>query len=295
MRTWSRHSRRALPTQRSANAFAFGARIGVLTTSRPSVRKTSSKDPQNFESRSRSRICLSSRRSAIDRFRACWVTHTESGRLVTPAMWTRLVATSMKNRTYSVFSNTVSTVKKSHASTPLPCVRRNSLHVGPVRRGAGPRPARRRIRRTVLAPARIPSLRSSPWILMQPHLGFSLPRRRDEIDRLAIKRRPTRSSPTVSPLAPDELAMPPKERPRRDHERGPSVPRQRPARRGEERPVAVLQLWTPDRAAEHPHLVAEGGVLELELRDAPSVGEHSEQANEHEVGEGSQARGCYLP
>ena len=42
-----------------------------------------------------------------------------------------------------------------------------------------------------------------------------------------------------------------------------------------------------DRAAEHPHL-AEGGVLELELRDAPSVGEHSEQANEHEVGEGSQ-------
>src|ERR687898_896648 len=42
MRTWSRHSRRALPTQRSANAFAFGARIGVLTTSRPSVRKTSS-------------------------------------------------------------------------------------------------------------------------------------------------------------------------------------------------------------------------------------------------------------
>ena len=111
---------------------------------------------------------------------------------------------------------------------------------------------------------------------------------RDEIDRLAIKRRPTRSSPTVSPLAPDELAMPPKERPRRDHERGPSVPRQRPARRGEERPVAVLQLWTPDRAAEHPHLVAEGGVLKLELRDAPSVGEQSEQANEHEVGEGSQ-------
>src|SRR5918994_1089728 len=29
MSTWSRHSRRALPTQRSANAFAFGARIGV--------------------------------------------------------------------------------------------------------------------------------------------------------------------------------------------------------------------------------------------------------------------------
>jgi hypothetical protein len=72
---------------------------------------------------------------------------------------------------------TVSTMKKSHASTPVACPHRNSLHVGPVRRGAGPRPARRMKRRTVLAPTRIPSLRSSPWILTHPHLGYSLARR----------------------------------------------------------------------------------------------------------------------
>src|SRR5919197_5847104 len=60
---------------------------------------------------------------------------------------------------------------------PLPCARRNSVQVKPLRRGAGPRPARRKIRRTVLAPTRIPTLRSSPWILAHPHRGFSVPRR----------------------------------------------------------------------------------------------------------------------
>ena len=42
----------AVRTQRSANALAFGARIGVLTMSAPSVRKTSSNAALNFESRS---------------------------------------------------------------------------------------------------------------------------------------------------------------------------------------------------------------------------------------------------
>ena len=39
----SRQSLRTVRTQRSANAFAFGARTGVRITSIPSVRKTSSK------------------------------------------------------------------------------------------------------------------------------------------------------------------------------------------------------------------------------------------------------------
>src|SRR6266511_3467811 len=176
-RMWSRHSRRTVPTHRSANAFALGARTGAFTTAIPSVRNTSSKGPENLASRSRSRTCFSSRLPVIGRFRACWVTQAESGRLVVPATWTRLVESSMKNRTQSVFRKTVSTVKKSQANTPLPCARRNSLQVGPVRRGPGPRPARRRIRRSVLAPTRTPSLRSSPWILTHPHLGFSRPRR----------------------------------------------------------------------------------------------------------------------
>jgi hypothetical protein len=39
-------------THRSANAFAFGARTGVLITRTPSERKISSKPPPNFVSRS---------------------------------------------------------------------------------------------------------------------------------------------------------------------------------------------------------------------------------------------------
>jgi hypothetical protein len=34
--------------------------------------------------------------------------------------------------------------------------------------------------------------------------------------------------------------------------------------------------------------VAEDGVHQLELRDAPTSGEHSHEANEHEIDEGSQ-------
>src|SRR6266536_3947235 len=43
MRMRSRQSLRTVRTQRSANAFAFGARTGVRITSIPSERKTSSK------------------------------------------------------------------------------------------------------------------------------------------------------------------------------------------------------------------------------------------------------------
>src|SRR6266508_1599244 len=55
MRTWSRHSRRTVRTNRSANAFARGARIGVRRIRTPSVRNTSSNGPENLESRSRRR------------------------------------------------------------------------------------------------------------------------------------------------------------------------------------------------------------------------------------------------
>jgi hypothetical protein len=34
---------------------------------------------------------------------------------------------------------------------------------------------------------------------------------------------------------------------------------------------------------QHPHLVAQDGVPELELRHAPASSEHPDEANEHEV------------
>src|ERR1019366_2743725 len=53
MRRRSRHSRRTVPTKRSANAFARGAWTGVLMILTPSVWKTSSKPAVNFVARSR--------------------------------------------------------------------------------------------------------------------------------------------------------------------------------------------------------------------------------------------------
>ena len=79
----------------------------------------------------------------------------------------------MNTRTYSVRSQAVSTVKKSQAMTPSACARRNSVHVGPLRRGAGPARAVRIRVRTVVALTRMPSFRSSPWIRTQPQRGFS--------------------------------------------------------------------------------------------------------------------------
>jgi hypothetical protein len=52
-------------TNRSANALAFGARIGVRTTSTPSVRNTSSNGPENLASRSRTRKRTRSSRPSI--------------------------------------------------------------------------------------------------------------------------------------------------------------------------------------------------------------------------------------
>ena len=68
----------------------------------------------------------------------------------------------MKNKTESVFSRSVSTVNKSQARMPEACERRNSVHVGPDRRGAGSKPWRSRIVRTVVAETRMPSFSSSP-------------------------------------------------------------------------------------------------------------------------------------
>jgi len=69
---------------------------------------------------------------------------------VHPATCTRRLAISMKNSTYSCWSQTVSTVKKSTAMALLACARRNSHHDGPRRLPAGPRPSSRRTFRTVV-------------------------------------------------------------------------------------------------------------------------------------------------
>jgi len=87
-----------------------------------------------------------------------------SGWAVTPAKWTRRVPSSMKNSTYRRRSHTVSTVKKSQATIPAACWRRNARQVVVVRRGAGSSPCRRNIVRIVVAETETPRWSSSPLI-----------------------------------------------------------------------------------------------------------------------------------
>src|SRR6266542_4099746 len=89
MRSQSRHSARAVRTKRSAIAFAFGARTGVLTIRMPSLRKTSSKGPLYLLSRSRIRKRAPCSEKSRPRLRACWVIQAPLGFFVQPASQTR--------------------------------------------------------------------------------------------------------------------------------------------------------------------------------------------------------------
>jgi hypothetical protein len=80
-------SRRTVPTHRSAEAFARGARTGVRSTSIASPAKTASNAAVNFISRSRIKNRTQPRSSpdSMSRFRACWATRSPTGREVTRA------------------------------------------------------------------------------------------------------------------------------------------------------------------------------------------------------------------
>ena len=71
---------------------------------------------------------------------ACWAAHHPVGCVVTPARCARRLASSTKNSTYTRRKKTVSTVKKSHATIPVACWRRNDRQLVWTRRGAGSRP-----------------------------------------------------------------------------------------------------------------------------------------------------------
>lgn len=50
----------------------------------------------------------------------------------------------------------------------------------------------------------------------------------------------------------------------------------------------VFELGAAHRSAKNSYLVAKNGVLELELGHTPTCSEWADDANEQEVGEGSQ-------
>jgi len=73
--------------------------------------------------------------------------------------------------------------RRSPATRLCAWTRRNSDQLGPIRRGAGPRPALRNTVAIVVAETLIPSPFSSPWMRMYPQPGFS---RASRVIRLRI-------------------------------------------------------------------------------------------------------------
>jgi hypothetical protein len=89
-----RHWSLRVRIHRSAQPFAFGARIGVRRTWPPALSNTSSKERVSLASWSRSRNLIGTSRSlrSIAVFLACWVTQAVSGCAVIPArttLWVR--------------------------------------------------------------------------------------------------------------------------------------------------------------------------------------------------------------
>src|SRR5437762_13621258 len=78
---WSRHSRRSVPTYRSAKEFARGDRTGVLMIRVPLLANISSNAAVNLLSRSRIRNLKWPTRSprSMSRLRACWAVHAPVG------------------------------------------------------------------------------------------------------------------------------------------------------------------------------------------------------------------------
>src|SRR5262249_4023981 len=94
----SRHAALPVRTNRSAIAFACGARTGVLTLRMPSLRKMSAKEPLYLLSRSRIKKRRPLSEKSGPRLRACWVTHSPVGLAVQPASQTRRFACAMSRQ-----------------------------------------------------------------------------------------------------------------------------------------------------------------------------------------------------
>jgi hypothetical protein len=94
--------------------------------------------------------------------------HSRVGLVVTPVMCRRRVPCSRNASAYSLRPVAVSRWKKSAAMMPWAWFVRNSLQVGPVRRGAGSMPAACRIYHTVEVARGWPRRAISPWIRRCP-------------------------------------------------------------------------------------------------------------------------------
>jgi len=191
----------------------------------------------------------------------------------------------MNTSTYSRWSSTVSTTRKSQAMIACAWAVRNCRQVGPDRRGAGSMPAACRISHTVDPAITCPSRASSPWILRWPQAGFSRHPDDQHPDRGPGGRSSWTAPVGVIPFAGDKVPVPAQDRGRGDREdlRPPAAAHQ-PGQRRKPEPVGMIPPQ-PDveLAAQHLVLMAQHQQLGVLGQVRPDQHRHLAEQAPHQA------------
>jgi hypothetical protein len=262
--SWSRHSRRTLPTHPSATALGLGARTGVPMSSAPVEGHTSSNARLNTVSRSPSRslnaVAWSSRTAT--RSRACWAPRLPVGCAVTPARWTRRLPRSMTNSPCTRRGRIVSTVQQSPARIRRPggvgTPARSPRHTAAPGQGRG---------RAASSGSSWPTPASqgrtrSPWLRWSPIVGSGGQAARPTgapVQRSAGGPWRGRGGPATGHHGP----VPAQQGLGSDQEHRPARGWEQPAPRREQRSVGGLSAGPWMLAAQHRQLVAQHQDLDL--------------------------------
>ena len=210
------------------------------------------------------------------RLRACCMVHSPVGFAVTPPRCIRRVPCSMNTRTCSLLRSTVSTCRKSTATSPAAWACRNCRQPGPGRRCAGSMPAACRISHTVEGATVTPSLVRSRGSGGVP--TAILPR---QADGKAGDARDCRRAAWLAPLARVVLlrrqpAVPGQQRRwRHGKDIGPAPARYKPRQRGEPGPVGRLIPHPSDVPPQYRVLMPEHQQLSI-LRQATAEHQHGQ-------------------
>jgi hypothetical protein len=254
-----------VPTQRSANAFAFGARNGVRMISTPSLRKTSSKARLNLLSRSwiRNRAGVARSESDQANWRACWVVQRPSG-VRGAACEVHAPAAEFEEEEHVEASEPERLDGEEVAGDNRTGV--GTQEVAPAELGASAR------RRDAGSPedlgdcCRRDSLTYTCEFTDDPLVAPARVLTRESQHELTDLLRDcgaSRSRSRVRPPSPYKLAVPTQQRVRLNEKRRPARPAEKPAGRGKENPVGLVQPRTGDLAAKNREFVSEHHDLEL--------------------------------
>src|SRR6266536_1560485 len=287
MRSQSRHSERAVRTKRSAIAFAFGARTGVLMISMPSLRKTGVEvarvlavaiaDKEAKRRRSVSQ-CPGELAGLLGDPGAVWVGGA-AGEVYAPA-----AELDEEEHVEPLQPDGFDgeEVDRDHAlglrSQELAPTEARAL-AGRSEASLAKQVAHRRRRYRDAEPA---ELTGDPLVAPAPVLPGEP---KNQVPDLAADRRA--ADPTgIPPALRDQPTVPSKERRRSDDKRAPARSRHQPAGRGKEHPINGFQLGATGLTPAHRQLVAEHHDFQLlELLGAKTQRPKLQKASEHDVTE----------